>query len=117
MSKVQRKQNIKPPMLVMTVLNHVMKNNLVTMALVLITLASAFGLIVLSHKQRNLYAELEQLHTERNQLDVEWRNLSLEQRHLGEHARLEEVATEQLGMKNLDVKSERIVRQVNETED
>ena len=117
MSKVARKQQIKPPFLLTHLVSSVFKTNLLTMVIALVTLASAFALIVLSHKQRNLYGDLEQLHTERNQLDKQWRQLRLEQRVWAEHTRLEDVATQQLGMKNLDVKSERIVRQVNDQED
>lgn len=117
MSKVARKKKIKPPMLLTALLKDVFRTHLSTLILSVATLVSAFALIVLSHNQRNLYAELEQLHGERNKLDVELRELHMEQRFLAEHARLEEVATEKLGMKNLDVKSERIIQQINENDD
>ena len=113
MSKAIRNKNIKPPMLLTAVLKDLFKTHMPTLLLASVTLVSAFALIVLSHNQRNLYAELENLHTERNELDIDKQNLTMEQRMLAEHARLE-VAAEQLGLKNLDVKSERIIRKVIE---
>ncbi len=72
-----------------------------------------FTLIIMSHEQRRLYAELEKLQQQRDELDIEWRRLRLEQRVLAEHSRLEKLARTKLDMKALDLKSERIVRQVN----
>lgn len=114
MTKNRRKKPLKPPMLITALLGDLIGKNLLPLVLVALTLGSAFGLVILSHQQRQLYAELELLNKQRNELDVEWRQLRLEQRVLAEHSRLEELATAQLGMKNLDLKSERIVKQVKD---
>ena len=90
------------------------QGQLINFLLVLGILVSAFTLIIMSHEQRQLYAELEQLEQSRDQLDIEWRQLRLEQRVMAEHSRLEQLARQKLGMQKLDLKSERIVRQINE---
>ena len=112
MSKVK----LKPPGAMIAVLNGLSKGSLGTFILIIAMFISAFTLIVMSHEQRRLYAELETLEQQREQLDVEWRRLRLEQRVMAEHSRLEEVARTKIGMKTLDIKSERIVRQVKDSE-
>ncbi len=110
------KTKLKPPGAMGAVLNGLSKGSLGTFILIIAMFVSAFTLIVMSHEQRRLYAELETLQQQRDQLDVEWRRLRLEQRVMAEHSRLEEVARTKLGMKMLDQKSERIVRQVKDSE-
>ena len=117
MSKVtRRKKKISPPMLLGHVLRRAIASNLWTLALATACLASAFSLVVLSHEQRQLFAELEQLEQERDALDVERRNLSIELRTAAGHSRLEKAATNNLGMKNLDTKSERLVKRVEDSD-
>ncbi len=111
MSKVRHK--LKPPGAMKAVIVGLFKGHLGSFLLMMSILASAFTLIITSHEQRRLYAELETLQQQRDELDVEWRRLRLEQRVMAEHSRLEELARIKLGMKTLDLKSERIVRQVN----
>jgi cell division protein FtsL len=103
-------------MLLGHVLKHLFTGNFWTLMLATLTLSSAFGLVVLTHEQRQAYAELEQLNIDRDALDVEERELTLEQRTLAEHSRLEEIAKQDLGMKTLDLRSERIVKQVKESD-
>ncbi len=110
------KKKLKVPGAMGAVLSGLSRGHLSTFLLTMSILISAFTLIIMSHEQRQLYAELEQLQQKRNQLDIEWRRLRLEQRVMSEHSRLEEVARTKLGMKILDLKSERIVRQVDDSE-
>lgn len=86
-----------------------------TIVLATATLVSAFYLVVQTHEQRQLYAELEQLNKQRDDLDVELRELRLEIQMLAEHSRLENEA-EDLGMKKLDLKSEKIVKPVKDSD-
>jgi len=90
------------------------KGQLVNIVLLSLVLGSAFLLIIKSHEQRQLYAQLEEYEQHRDQLDIEWRELRLEQRVMAEHSRLEQIAKNKLGLKNLDLKSERIVRRVKD---
>jgi len=93
-----------------------LKGQLSNIILMFCILATAFALISMSHEQRQLFAELETLQQDRDKLDIEWRTLRLEQRVMAEHSRLEQIAKEKLGMTNLELKSERIVRQVKDDE-
>ncbi len=108
------KIKLKPPGAMGAVLNGLSKGSLGTFILIIAMFVSAFTLIVMTHEQRRLYAELETLEQQREQLDVEWRRLRLEQRVMVEHSRLEKIARRKLGMKTLGLKSERIVRQVKD---
>ncbi len=110
------KQKLKPPGAMKAVISGLFRGQLSTLILTVCILASAFTLIVASHEQRQLFAELEKSQKQRDELDVEWRRLRLEQRVMAEYSRLENLAHKKLGMKNLDLKSERIVRQVDDGE-
>ena len=111
------KQKLKPPGAMKAVIAGLFhQGQLSSLLLTAAILISAFTLIIMSHEQRQLFAELENLQQQRDELDVEWRRLRLEQRVMAEHSRLEEIARKKLGMKNLDLKSERIVRQVSDGE-
>ena len=56
-------------------------------------------------------AQREQLVLERDALDIEWRNLILEENALGDHSRVERIATEKLQMQHVDPSQENIVVQ------
>ena len=60
---------------------------------------------------RLLTAQREQLVLERDALDIEWRNLILEENALGDHSRVERIATEKLQMQHVDPSKENIVVQ------
>jgi len=107
---------LKPPGAMAAVLTGLGRGQFSTLILTLCILVSAFTLIIVSHEQRQLFAELEKLQQQRDELDVEWRRLRLEQRVMADYSRLEKLAHKKLGMQNLDLKSERIVRQVNDGE-
>lgn len=111
-----KKNTIKPPNLLVAILRHLLLKRLGVMLLVTTTLASAFFLVLLTHEKRQLFAELEQSNIERDLLDDEWRNLRTEQRHLGEHSRLQVEAEKNLDMKILDLKSERIIKRVKDSD-
>ncbi|MGG2140422.1 cell division protein FtsL [Symbiopectobacterium sp. RP] len=72
-------------------------------------LVSAVLLVTTAHKTRLLTAQREQLLLERDALDIEWRNLILEENALGDHSRVERIATEKLHMGHVDPAQENIV--------
>lgn len=111
-SRTNTKVNIrnKPPSAMFAVVSGLFRGQWLNLLLVTGILLSAFTLIVMSHEQRQLYTELENQQQQRDQLDIQWRQLRLEQRVLAEHSRLEQLARNKLGMQNLDLTSERIVR-------
>ena len=117
MTKSRNKKNaIEPPHLLVAVVRHLFMKRFGVMLLVTTTLASAFFLVLLTHEKRQLFAELEQLNKERDQLDDEWRQLRVEQRHLADPFRLQVEAEEHLDMKILDLKSERIIKRVKDSD-
>ncbi len=65
--------------------------------------------VTVVHRNRLLTAEREQLVLERDALDIEWRNLILEENALGDHSRVENIATDRLKMQHVDQSQENIV--------
>ncbi|MDE1189616.1 MAG: cell division protein FtsL [Pantoea sp.] len=79
--------------------------------LLVAVLVSAMLVVTTTHKTRRLTAEREQLVLERDALDIEWRNLILEENALGDHSRVERIATDKLQMQHVDPSQENIVVQ------
>ncbi|MGL9773096.1 MAG: cell division protein FtsL [Sodalis sp. (in: enterobacteria)] len=77
--------------------------------LLIAVLISAFLVVTTTHQTRRLTAEREQMVLEKNALDIEWRNLILEENALGDHSRVERIATEKLQMQHVDPSQENIV--------
>lgn len=65
----------------------------------LAVMASAFGVIQVSHQCRNLYSELSALQRTENRLQVEWGQYLLEQSALASLNRVEKTAIDELGMR------------------
>ncbi|MGB9428984.1 MAG: cell division protein FtsL [Gammaproteobacteria bacterium] len=59
---------------------------------------SALAVIDARHENRMLFAQLQQARQQRDQLNVEWGQLLLEQSTWSTHARIEQMATQTLGM-------------------
>ena len=59
---------------------------------------SAIALVYTRHESRKLFVELEQLTTERDELNIEWGQLQIEQSTWATHARIEQVALEELSL-------------------
>ena len=59
---------------------------------------SAMALVYTKHESRKLFVELEQLTHERDDLNIEWGQLQIEQSTWATHARIEQVATEDLAL-------------------
>jgi cell division protein FtsL len=66
--------------------------------LVLADIATAVGVVHARQQHRNAYVELNTLTTARDELDIEFSRLQLEQATWSEPNRIEQVATERLGM-------------------
>lgn len=74
-------------------------------------IVTAIFVVTTAHHTRLLTAQREQLVLERDALDIEWRNLILEENALGDHSRVERIATEKLQMQHVDPSQENIVVQ------
>lgn len=72
-------------------------------------LLSAIFVVTIVHKTRLLITDREQLILEHDALDIEWRNLILEENALGDHSRVERIATETLCMQHVDVYHEVLI--------
>ena len=59
---------------------------------------SGLALVYTKHESRKLFVELEQLTHERDDLNIEWGQLQIEQSTWAQHARIEQVATEDLSL-------------------
>ena len=64
----------------------------------LVCVLSAMALVYTKHESRKLFVELEGLTHERDQLNIEWGQLQIEQSTWATHARIEQVAMEDLSL-------------------
>ena len=67
-------------------------------AFALVCVVSALALIKTKHEARKLFVELESLTDERDELNIEWGQLQIEQSTWATHARIEQVATDDLSL-------------------
>lgn len=67
--------------------------------LLAILVACAIGVITSQHRERKLFAELDQQQAAAKKLDEEWTQLQLEQGTWATHRRIEAVASHALGMR------------------
>ncbi len=64
----------------------------------LVCVLSAIALVYTKHESRKLFVELETLTHERDELNIEWGQLQIEQSTWAQHARIEQVATDELAL-------------------
>ncbi len=64
----------------------------------LVCVLSAMALVYTKHEARKLFVELEQLTHERDELNIEWGQLQIEQSTWAQHARIEQVARDDLAL-------------------
>lgn len=75
-----------------------MKTIIIAVVAGMLTFASAVELVLHRHQSRRLFVELQDLRETRQDLDQEWGQLLLEQATWGAQQRVEQVASEKLGM-------------------
>ena len=73
--------------------------------------ASGIGCVYAKHQARKRFVELRELEKERDRLEIEWGQLRLEQSTWATHARVENLAREQLDMVAPDAAEIAVVRQ------
>ncbi|MDX1818189.1 MAG: cell division protein FtsL [Marinobacter sp.] len=74
------------------------KQVMISLVLVVVLVASAIGVVVSVHQNRDLFNTLAQLQSKRDQYHREWSQLLLEQSALSAHGRVEKLASERFGM-------------------
>ncbi len=71
---------------------------LLTFVFAIVCVISAMALVYTRHEARRLFIELEQLTQERDELNIEWGQLQIEQSTWAQHARIEQVAADDLSL-------------------
>jgi cell division protein FtsL len=69
---------------------------LLVFVLTAVCVLSAMALVYTKHESRKLFVDLEELTDERDELNIEWGQLQIEQSTWATHARIEQVATDDL---------------------
>ena len=59
---------------------------------------SAIAIVYTKHESRKLFIELENLAQQRDELNIEWGQLQIEQSTWSTHARIEQVASQDLSL-------------------
>ncbi len=71
---------------------------LLVVVFAVVCVLSAIALIYTKHESRKLFVELETLTHQRDELNIEWGQLQIEQSTWATHARIEQVATDDLSL-------------------
>jgi cell division protein FtsL len=74
-----------------------------------VVLASGLAAVYARHQSRKLFIELQALTAERDRLEMDWGRLQIEQSTQASHARVEQLAREQLQMRLPDPREIRVV--------
>jgi cell division protein FtsL len=85
------------------------RQSLVASAMLVLVVASAFGVIRSTHACRELYAELQTLEATRWHLQEDYSRLLLEQSTWASHHRVEKVAGGELGMRAPELESYKVL--------
>ena len=99
--QTQRKQS--PPESLWSWLGLGERRSAIFLLLLLCLLFSGLGVVKTTHENRYVFNRLQELKSEANDISVEWGQLLIEQSTFGVEGRIEQKATEQLGMRVPDV--------------
>ena len=82
----------------MAVINQKRQPFLLVVVFAVVCVLSAIAVIFTKHESRKLFVELEALTQQRDELNIEWGQLQIEQSTWATHARIEQVATDELSL-------------------
>ncbi|PHM46438.1 cell division protein FtsL [Xenorhabdus mauleonii] len=85
------------------------RNAKLPLILLVSVVVSAISVVTVAHQTRLLTAAKERQVIQLDAQDIEWRNLLLEENALGDHSRVERIATQNLQMQHVDPAKENIV--------
>jgi cell division protein FtsL len=71
----------------------------VVFGLLLLVFITAVAIVYVTHSQRNLFINLQQLQQDKDDMVVEWGKLQLEENTWSTTSRIEKIATKKLDMK------------------
>lgn len=74
------------------------QSSILVFVFAIVCVLSAIALVYTKHESRKLFVELEQLTQQRDALNIEWGQLQIEQSTWAQHARIEQVATDDLSL-------------------
>lgn len=75
------------------------KRALLLATLAVLLMSSAIAAVYAKHESRKLFMELSSLIDERDNLDTDWSRLQMEQSAVSTHARVEQLARDQMHMR------------------
>ncbi len=81
-------------------MNPQLRRHLPFLILVVTVMTSAVAAVYAKHENRRLFTELQVLTAERDRLEVDWSRLQIEQSTWSTHARVEQLARGQMGMRS-----------------
>ncbi|MBL8225123.1 MAG: cell division protein FtsL [Chromatiales bacterium] len=81
----------------------------VVAVLAAVVLTSGLAAVYARHQSRKLFIELQALTAERDRLEMDWGRLQIEQSTQASHARVEQLARDQLQMRLPDPREIRVV--------
>ncbi|GAP74670.1 MULTISPECIES: cell division protein FtsL [Pseudoalteromonas] len=84
-------------------------DNKITLGLLFLILISALAIVQVTHLSRAKLIAQDRLLQERDELDLNWRYLLVEEEFYSQHARIEQIAKEQLDMKRPTSEDEEVV--------
>lgn len=82
-----------------------------TILLFILILTSAYGVLSITQKSREIITQNNELLQAREALDDEWRHLLLEEHALSEHSRIQNIAEKELNMHRPSNEQERVIEQ------
>jgi cell division protein FtsL len=80
------------------------QSSLLVLVFAVVCVLSAIALVYTKHESRKLFVEFEQLTQERDELNIEWGQLQIEQSTWAQHARIEQVASDDLSLVRPDAR-------------
>ena len=101
-------QQKRQPNLVSELLRGLSENKL-TLGLLFLILVTSLAIVQVTHLSRGQLFAQDKLLQERDELDLNWRYLVVEEEFYSQHARIEDIATEQLQMKRPTSEDEVVV--------
>jgi cell division protein FtsL len=72
--------------------------SLLLLVFALVCVLSAMAVVFTKHESRKLFVQLEESTRERDELNIEWGQLQIEQSTWATHARIEQVANDDLSL-------------------
>ena len=76
-----------------------LKQEIILVMLILLVFISAISVVYVTHYQRKLFIQLQELEYQKDELNIEWRKLLLEENSISTMSQIEEKAFKELDMR------------------